>query len=171
MTKIATGFICSLVLLMLCMQGVMAAVQPILYFEPGVVESNTGDDDHVLLLMDGVNRGLSGYGVIISIDDPHIAQITSLEFPEWVGLQNTKQINRSSYLIQGSDVTYEMDPGSTQVPLLDIHIHATAPGYADITATPVVIDDDQKGRYEAGTATGSIVITGAGPIPIIPMSR
>lgn len=171
MNKIATGFICSLVLLLLCMQGGLAAVQPILYFDPGVVESNTGDYDHALLMMDGAVRGVSGYGVIISIDDPHIAQITSLEFPDWVGLQNIQQINRSSFLIQGTDVAFEQDPGSMQIPLIDIGIHAIAPGYADISATPVVIDDDQKGRYEAGTATGSIVITGAGPVPIIPMAR
>ena len=61
-------------------------------------------------------------------------------------------------------------PGALNITLAEIRVHARAPGYATITASPVAIDDDQKGRYLTRHASGSIVITGAGPVPIIPMT-
>jgi hypothetical protein len=149
-----------------------AVVQPILFFDPDVVESNTGDDDQLILMLDGTVRGLSGYGLVISIEDPDIAEITGLVLPEWAGLKNVRQINSTSYLVQGTDIRNQQEPGICKpIPLVDIRIHARYPGYATIVATPVVIDDDQRGRYDPQAATGSIVITGAGPVPVIPMSR
>lgn len=160
-TLFLVGFICA---------AVSAVTQPILFFNPDVVESNTGDDDTVLLMMDGAVRGLSGYGVIISIDRPDIAEITSMNLPVWVGLKDVKQINGTTYVVQGTDVGDMQNPGALQIVIADMKIHAKAPGYANIIATPIAVDDDQKGRYNPSYVAGSIVITGAGPVPIIPMS-
>ncbi|PKL59544.1 MAG: hypothetical protein CVV33_07275 [Methanomicrobiales archaeon HGW-Methanomicrobiales-4] len=164
------GILSTLFLLGFTCAAVSAVIQPVLFFNPDVVESNTGDDDTVLLMMDGAIRGLSGYGVIISIDRPDIAEITGLNLPVWVGLKDVQQINGTTYLVQGTDVSDMQNPGALQIVIADIKIHAKAPGYANIIATPVAIDDDQKGRYNPSYVTGSIVITGAGPVPIIPMS-
>ena len=161
------GFL--LIVSLLCGHA-LAVMQPILFFNPDVVESNTGDDDQVILMMDGAVRGLSGYGMLISIDNPDIAEITSMDLPAWVGLKDIMKINSTTYLVQGTDVSDIQDPGASQIAIANIKIHAKAPGYATIVATPTVIDDDEKGRYLPSVATGSIVITGAGPVPIIPMS-
>jgi hypothetical protein len=149
---------------------VIANSQPILFFTPDVVESNTGDDEQVLLMMDGAPRGLSGYGIIITVDNPDIAGITGLDLPVWVGLKDIKKLTEASYLIQGADSNDKQDPGAVQISLANIKIHAKAPGYATILATPVIIDDDLKGRFELSPVTGTIVITGAGPVPVIPMN-
>jgi len=155
----------------LCCALTSAEIQPVLYFDPDVVESNTGDNNIVLLMMDGVYRGLCGYGVLITIDNPHIAEFISIELPEWVGVQNVNKINNTAYFVQGTDVDEKQIPGSVRIPLAVMGIHAIAPGYATILATPVAIDDDQKGRYTTSVGTGTIVITGAGPVPVIPMSN
>ncbi len=148
----------------------VAEIQPILFFYPDVIESNTGDNNEALLMMDGAMMGLSGYGVIISIANPDIAEITKIELPVWVGLSDIQKLNETAYLVQGIDSTDKQDPGAVQIALANIKIHAKAPGYATIQATPVVIDDDEKGRYHIVGASGSIVITGAGPVPVIPMN-
>ena len=121
-------------------------------------------------MMDGAMRGLSGYGIIISIDEPDIAEITKINLPVWVGLSDIQKINETAYLVQGVDNADKQDPGAVQIALANIKIHAKAPGYATIQVTPVVIDDDLKGRYQPVSASGTIVITGAGPVPVIPLS-
>lgn len=154
----------------ICGGLVSGSMQPILFFNPDVVESNTGDDDSILLMMDGAYRGLSGYGILISLDSPEIAEITSMNAPVWVGLKDITRINSTAYLVQGTDIDNRQIPGAIQIALASMTIHAKAPGYARVYATPVAIDDDQKGRYLPSVIAGSIVITGAGPVPIIPMS-
>jgi hypothetical protein len=154
-----------------CCVSASAATQPVLFFNPDIVESNTGDDDTVLLIMDSAYRGLSGYGLIISIDQPDIAEIIDIQAPVWVGLDDIRRINSSAFLIQGTDIDNMQIPGSVQIALASIDIHAKAPGYANIYATPIAIDDDHKGRYIPSFIAGTIVITGAGPVPIIPMSN
>lgn len=167
-TKII-GYLTVIIILGLFTGPVSAVAQPILFFTPDVVESNTGDNEQVLLMMDGAPRGLSGYGIIIKVDNPDIADITRMDLPVWVGLKDIQKLTDGSYLIQGADTNDKQDPGAVQIALADIKIHAKAPGYATILATPVTIDDDQKGRYESSPVTGTIVITGAGPVPVIPL--
>jgi hypothetical protein len=149
---------------------VAAVIQPILFFNPDVVESNTGDDDTVVLMMDRAVRGLSGYGILICIDDPDIAEITSMNMPDWVGMKDVRRINSSACMIQGTDIGDMKNPGASEIVIADMEVHANAPGYAYITATPVTFDDDEKGRYQPSVVAGSIEITGAGPVPVIPMS-
>ena len=168
--QLIIGILSTLVIFGLISGYASAVTQPILFFNPDVVESNTGDDDTVLLMIDGAVRGLSGYGIIISIDRPDIAEITSMNLPVWVGLKDVQRINSTTFLVQGTDIGDMQNPGALQIVIADIKIHAKSPGYANIVATPIAIDDDQKGRYQPTLVTGSIVITGAGPIPIIPMS-
>ncbi|MFH0966754.1 MAG: hypothetical protein V1862_03610 [Methanobacteriota archaeon] len=164
------GFLSTMFILAFIVSTVSAVTQPLLFFNPDVVESNTGDDDTVLLMMDGALRGLSGYGVIISIDSPDIAEITCMNLPVWIGMKDVQQINSTTFLVQGTDIGDMQNPGALQIVIADIKIHAKSPGYANIVATPIAIDDDEKGRYQPSPAAGSIVITGAGPVPIIPMS-
>ncbi|PWR74131.1 hypothetical protein [Methanospirillum lacunae] len=148
----------------------LALSQPVLFFSPDLVESNTGDNVQVHLLMDGASRGLSGYGLIISLDTPDIVDIIGIDLPKWTGLQDIEKQSDSSYLIQGVDSNDNQHPGAPKIDLATVKVHAKAPGYATIRATPVMIDDDQKGRYETSPVAMTIVITGAGPVPLVPMS-
>ena len=170
LTLIIMGFISFILLAGLLCGPVSAVTQPVIFFNPDVVESNTGDDDTVLLMMDGAVRGLSGYGVIISIDRPDIAEIASMDLPVWVGLKDVQRYNSTTFLVQGTDIGDMQNPGSLQIVIADMKIHAKAPGYANIIAITVAFDDDEKGRYTPSYVAGSIVITGAGPVPIIPMN-
>jgi len=149
---------------------VLAMAQPVLYFSPDVVESNTGENVQVHLMMDSAPRGLSGYGLIISLDTPDIADIIDVDLPKWVGLQDIQKRSDSSYLIQGVDSDEREQQGAQNIDLATIRVHAKAPGYATIRATPFMIDDDQKGRYESSPVAMTIIITGAGPAPLIPMN-
>ncbi|WP_319580495.1 hypothetical protein [uncultured Methanospirillum sp.] len=172
MAKLAhvLGLLSVLILVGIISSPVLAFSQPVLFFSPDVVESNTGEDVQVHLLMDSAPRGLSGYDLIISLDTPDIADITGIDLPKWTGLQDTQKQSESSYLIQGVDSDDRQQQGAQKIDLAHVKVHAKAPGYATISATPVMIDDDQKGRYESSPVAMTIIITGAGPVPIIPMS-
>jgi len=165
-----SGLLAVLIMVGIFSSPALALTQPVLFFSPDVVESNTGEDVQVHLMMDSAPRGLSGYGLIISLDTPDIADITGIDLPKWTGLQDTQKQSESSYLIQGVDSDDRQQQGAQKIDLANVKVHAKAPGYATIRATPVMIDDDQKGRYESSPVAMTIIITGAGPVPIVPMS-
>jgi len=165
-----SGLIAVLITMGIISSPALALIQPVLFFSPDVVESNTGDDVQVHLMMDSAPRGLSGYGLIISLDTPDIADITGIDLPRWTCLQDTQQQSDSSYFIQGVDTDGRQQQGVQKIDMATVKVHAKAPGYAIIRATPVMIDDNQKGRYELNPVAMTIIITGAGPVPIIPMS-
>ena len=164
------GLLSVLIMVGIFSSPALALSQPVLFFAPDVVESNTGEDVQVHLLMDSAPRGLSGYGLIISLETPDIADITGIGLPKWTGLQDVQKQSESSYLIQGVDSDDRQQQGAQKIDLATVKVHAKAPGYATIRATPVMIDDDQKGRYETSPVAMTIIITGAGPVPLIPMS-
>jgi hypothetical protein len=165
-----SGLVAAFILISIFSTPALALSQPVLFFSPDLVESNTGDNVQVHLLMDGASRGLSGYGLIISLDTPDIVDIIGIDLPKWAGLQDIQKQSDSSYLIQGVDSNDNQHPGAPKIDLATVKVHAKAPGYATIRATPIMIDDDQKGRYESSPVAMTIVITGAGPVPLIPMS-
>lgn len=165
-----SGLVALCILVSLFSTSALALTQPILFFSPDLVESNTGDNVQVHLLMDGASRGLSGYGIIISLDTPDIVDIIGIDLPEWTGVQDIQKQSDSSFFIQGVDSKNRQNPGAPKIDLATVKVHAKAPGYATIRATPVMIDDDQKGRYESSPVAMTIIITGAGPVPITPMN-
>ncbi len=144
-----------------------------LFFYPDVVETNPGDTPEISLMMEGVGEGLSGYSLLITVDDPTTASILAIRFPEWADLESTEILNSTTIQIRAADTSRQIQEGTAVIVLADIILNARSAGYAQIQVTPLIIDDDKKGRYSPFTSTGSIVISGAGPVPpspIIPMT-
>jgi len=159
------GLLPVLIIIGVVISPVLGLSQPSLFFTPDVVESNTGDDAIVHLMIDNIPRGISGFGMIISLDNPDIAEIIGIDLPRWLGLQDIQRHSESSFWIQGVNSGNLRQPETQQIGMAAIKVHAKAPGYAKITATPVFIDTNQKGRYESSPVAMTVVITGAGPVP------
>ncbi len=143
----------------------------LLYFNPAVVESNPGEQPEIDLIMEGCNTGLSGYVLYLMLDNPTVASFGEVTFPSWVSMNTVEHINSTTILIQGADLGEQVEPGLSIANLAKISIHAQKAGYATLRVEPVIIDDDRRGRYDPICKTASIVISGAGPSPMIPTSK
>ena len=143
----------------------------LLYFNPSVVESNPGEVPGIDLIMEGCDAGIAGYALYITLDNPTVASIGEITFPSWVSMNMVEHINSTTVLIQGADLGNQVEPAVSISNLAKISIHALTAGYATLSVEPVVIDDDRSGRYDPISETASIVISGAGPSPMIPASQ
>jgi hypothetical protein len=153
--------------------GLIAPVSAysLLFFNPSVVESNPGEQPAIDLIMEGCDAGISGYALYLVLDNPAVASFGEITFPSWVTLNKVEHINSTTVLIQGADPGKLVEPGVSISNLAKVSIHALTAGYATLRVEPVIIDDDRKGRYDPISKTASIVISGAGPSPIIPATR
>lgn len=143
----------------------------LLFFNPSVVESNPGEQPAVDLIMEGCDAGISGYALYLTLDNPSVASFGEISFPSWVSMNKVEHINSTTILIQGADIGTQVEPALSISNLAKISIHALTAGYATLSVEPVVIDDDRNGRYDPVSKTASIVISGAGPSPMIPATR
>ncbi len=153
--------------------GLIAPVSAysLLFFNPSVVESNPGEEPAIDLIMEGCNAGISGYALYLTLDNPTVASFGEISFPSWVSMNTVEHINSTTILIQGADLGNQVEPALSIANLATVNIHALTAGYATLSVEPVVIDDDRNGRYEPVSKTASIVISGAGPNPMIPASQ
>ncbi len=153
--------------------GLIAPVSAysLLFFNPSVVESNPGEQPAIDLIMEGCDAGISGYALYLTLDNPYVASFGEISFPSWVSMNKVEHINSSTILIQGADLGNQVEPAVSMSNLAKVNIHALTAGYATLSVTPVIIDDDRNGRYEPVSKTASIVISGAGPSPMIPATR
>ncbi|ABD41191.1 hypothetical protein Mhun_1457 [Methanospirillum hungatei JF-1] len=153
--------------------GLIAPVSAysLLFFNPSVVESNPGEEPAIDLIMEGCNAGISGYALYLTLDNPTVASFGEISFPSWVSMNKVEHINSTTILIQGADLGNQVEPALSIANLATVNIHALTAGYATLSVEPVVIDDDRNGRYEPVSKTASIVISGAGPNPMIPASQ
>lgn len=153
--------------------GLIAPVSAysLLFFNPSVVESNPGEQPAIDLIMEGCDAGISGYALYLTLDNPYVASFGEISFPSWVSMNKVEHINSSTILIQGADLGNQVEPALSISNLAKVNIHALTAGYATLSVEPVIIDDDRNGRYDPVSKTASIVISGAGPSPMIPASQ
>lgn len=144
------------------------SADPLLFFNPGVVESNPGDEPTVDLIMEGGDEGISGFSLYLTIDNASVASFGAIYYPPWVSMNRITEVNSSTVLIQGADLGDRAKPGSPEERIASITLDALSAGYATLNVEPVIIDDDRKGRYNPISKSASIVISGAGPSPLIP---
>jgi|GEM_PF-945868 len=145
--------------------------EPRLYFNPAIVESNPGESPIIDLLIDGCNEGISGYAVMVSLDNPSIASLGEIITPPWATLNKIQKLNSSAVLIQGADTGRQIEPmegGFPSEQLAKISVNAISAGYVTVRVTPIIIDNEKKGRYKPIVSSASIVISGAGPVPLKP---
>ena len=88
-------------------------------------------------------NGLSGYNLTISISNSSIAEIESIEFPEWATLHANSSLPSSSVWIKAVDLNENVEVGAKNVILATITIKSKNEGYSSINISITKIDDDE----------------------------
>jgi len=168
-TQIITGLLVSILLI----SGFVgqASAYSLLFFNPSVVESNPGEQPAIDLIMEGCDAGIAGYALYLTLDNPTVASFGEITFPSWVSMNKVEHINSTTVMIQGADLGNQVEAALSIANLAKVSIHALTAGYATLRVEPIIIDDDRNGRYDPVSKTASIVISGAGPSPLIPAAQ
>ena len=109
-----------------------------------------GDTSTVTISLAGAETGLSGYNLTLSLAPVGPAEIVSVAFPSWAGMPVNGTLPASSTYIQAVDLERRAEPGASPIPLITVTLRALADGETVLTALPVIVDDDQGGRYTIG---------------------
>lgn len=95
----------------------------------------------------GAETGLSGYNLSLELTPAGTAEIAGVTFPSWANMPANGTIPEANTWIQTVDLGMGVEPGDSPCLLGTLAIRALANGEATLTVTPVIIDDDQGGRY------------------------
>ena len=139
--------------------GVSAAV---LSVSPVTIQP--GGTGSVILSLDSVPAGLSGYQVKISSDNQAVVNITGVSFPDWASLSEATPGDGGLYNLKGIDLNSKVESGATNVTLAIITFSATGAGKAQIIIKDPQIDDDSGNAIQSELNPGQIEVQGgSGP--------
>ncbi len=112
-------------------------------------------------------NGLSGYNITISLSNASIAEINSVDFPDWALLNSVGLLPAESVWIKAVDLQNSIIKGASNVILANVTLRGKSEGIARVLLTVRQIDDDDGGGapsdedfknigFDAKTSEGSI---------------
>lgn len=111
------------------------------------------------LILESAPLGLSGYQLVISTDNPGIATITGVSFPEWASLSEAEPKD-GGYAVRAIDLNSKVEAGATQIQLATMTIKALTAGTAQVQVSKVQMDDDSGNQITAQITPGIITVSG-----------
>jgi hypothetical protein len=151
-------FLPSLILLLMLCSGACAATISI---APSSL-SGPGGTGSALISLDSAEKGLSGYILSVSPENPQIATITGATFPSWAALSEATPGTGAAYTIRALDLNDGVGPGARDVPLATLNLKAMAAGNTRIMAEIKQMDDDSGDPVTAQISPGSVTVGGGG---------
>ena len=103
-------------------------------------------------------NGLSGYNLTISMDNSSIAEIESIEFPEWATLHANSSLPSSVVWIKAVDLNKNVGAGTTNVVLATVTIKSKREGSSSINISVRKIDDDEGYPIDIVIENASLVV-------------
>ncbi len=124
-----------------------ALAAPALEGPPPLSFPAAGDTGTVAINLAGVETGLSGYNLTLSLSPAGIAEIVSVTFPSWARIPMNGTLPASSTYLQAVDLDRNAEPGTSPLPIITATLRALADGETTLAVVPVIVDDDMGGRY------------------------
>ena len=87
-------------------------------------------------------NGLSGYNITISLGNSSIAEIESIEFPEWATLHANSSLPSSLIWIKAVDLNKKIEGNATNVTLATIYLKSKQEGTIFMNISMTKMDDD-----------------------------
>jgi hypothetical protein len=108
------------------------------------------------LVLDSAPAGLAGYEVNVSLSSPELAEITSVRYPAWAGLNKNSSFPADNVMISGVDLEDRVLRGAADVPFATITIRGDMPGRTDVVVTVKKMDADDGGLIKATVISGRL---------------
>jgi PKD repeat protein len=145
------------------------AAAPAISLIPAEVQVGSGETVTVAVAIDALPQGLSGYEIAFGIDDPVVAGITAVEFPEWAQMATQSTLPADTLRIKVADLNNAVRAGAANVTLCTLSVRGGTEGLARLSLTDMAVDDDAGGRY-APVSEPALVVVGGGAGTAVTMS-
>jgi len=132
---------------------------------PSIVTVQKNASAEIRLLVDDAPSGLAGYDLVVRLSNPGIAEISEVTYPSWAALNNTTRKTDGSIRISGVDLSRQVNPGMTAIPLATLKIGGISEGWTSISLESVNMDDDGGAIITPALPTGQIVVPIGSIIP------
>lgn len=136
-----------------------------LKFTPDEVVVPINKEVSVNLTLDKVLNGLSGYNITVSINDSSVAEISSVEFPQWATINYNTPLPFDTVQIKAVDANERVQGKAENVILATLKIRGKAVGNTSLKITAYRIDDDSGEQYVVKVVNCSIRVIPLQPLP------
>jgi hypothetical protein len=133
------------------------------------VENKTasiGDIVKVNVTLTEAPNGLSGYNLTIALSNFSVAEIESVEFPDWAILNANSSLPYDSVWIKAIDLYKQVQENATNVQIAALLIKAKSSGTSAINVSKTRLDDDSGYEIDAIPENGTIVTKVNNPLYI-----
>ncbi|AKB29131.1 cell surface protein [Methanosarcina siciliae T4/M] len=123
----------------------LAEASPSLIIEPSKeISLGAGEIYELSLSADSLPEGLSGYNLTVELNDPDVAEIQAVNFPEWASLTDVSELPASSVKLKAADLQEAVDEEAEDVELAVLTLKGLEGGSTGITVTVDRMDDDSE---------------------------
>ncbi|GEM_PF-2515070 len=119
----------------------------------------------ITLKLNKAPNGLSGYNITVSVENSSIAEIESVEFPDWATLHDNSTLPSSTVWIKAVDLNDSVRPNAKNVEVVTVKIRGKAAGRTKITITTYRIDDDNGNPISLNTTECKVMVVPLPPLP------
>ncbi|MCM1987802.1 hypothetical protein [Methanococcoides seepicolus] len=131
----------------------------VLSFIPGdasVIEDQT---TQIQIMASAFPEGLAGYNLSVVIDDPAVAEIVDVEYPEWASIVETSSMPGTSISLKALDGSSQVEAGAEGVVLATLTVSGKEFGSTGLTLSVDGLDDDSGTAIDATLSTGALEVT------------
>ncbi|HMK45862.1 MAG TPA: hypothetical protein VK436_04500 [Methanocella sp.] len=101
-----------------------------------------GNTKTVKLVADSLPAGMSGYDMVISMDNSSVADITGVSFPDWAVIKSTTELSPGKIRINAVDLNSKVEAGADKVLLATLTVKGNSIGNTSISLSKVRLDSD-----------------------------
>jgi hypothetical protein len=115
-----------------------------------------------------LQNGLSGYNITLTVENPSLADIISVDFPEWVTLKDYSNLPSNTVWIKAVDLNEKVQGNVSEITLAKITLKIKRIGISQLAITSYEIDDDEGSQIDITIQNGTILVdvNGNGKIDI-----
>lgn len=105
-----------------------------------------------------LKNGLSGYNITITVENSPLADIISVDFPEWATLNDHSDLPSKSVWIKAVDLNEKVQGNLSEILLAKITLKTKRIGVSQLTVTSYEIDDDEGFQIDPIIQNGTILV-------------
>jgi len=127
---------------------------------PSTVTIYKGKTVEINLVLDEAPAGLAGYDLVVRLSNPQVAEFPEVTYPSWAALHNTTRRADGSVRISGVDLSREVSPGATEIPIATLTLRGISGGSSAIILESVNMDADGGDMITPVVSNGQVTVIG-----------
>ncbi|OPY36822.1 MAG: hypothetical protein A4E40_01430 [Methanoregulaceae archaeon PtaU1.Bin059] len=128
--------------------------------DPSSITLPQGTTATVSLTLNDVSSGLAGYDLAVRFSNPVVAEISDVVYPSWAVMNDTTRKADGSVRMSGIDMSRQVEPGTTSIPLATLKITGITGGSSSLLIESVYMDADGGSIITPTIPTGTITVPG-----------